>query len=82
MVGSVIHGVDTDRIDTQLLELGDVTLANSGVCNGVLCLGRTTGLVVDPANVETIVAGEESYLRSARVYEQHRVVIEAAHHFP
>lgn len=36
VVLGVIDGVDTDGIETQLLEVGDVTLAVLGVCEGVL----------------------------------------------
>jgi len=39
---SVVDSVDTDSVDTELLELGDVTLAASLVGNGVLCIRCAT----------------------------------------
>ena len=42
VIGSVVHGVDTNGIDTQLLEFGDVALAASLVGNGILCVRCAT----------------------------------------
>jgi hypothetical protein len=44
-VGSgVVYGVDTDSVDSQLAELGNVTLAACGVGNGVFqSRGSTLG---------------------------------------
>lgn len=46
MLLGVIDRVDTDGVDTELLELLDITLAGVSVGNGVLGLGGTAGLVV------------------------------------
>lgn len=59
VVGSVVHGVHTNGVDAQLLELYDVALAAVDVGNGVLGLRGATGLVVNTANVEAVVTGPE-----------------------
>jgi len=76
VIGSVVDGVHTDGVDAELLELRDVALATSYVGDGILCIGGATcsrsvlgakqrvlhhtWLVVDTADVETLVACEES----------------------
>ncbi len=60
VVGRVVNGVDTDRVDAELLEVLDVTLAASGIGNGIFGCGGATGLVVNTADVETRIASEES----------------------
>jgi hypothetical protein len=35
VVGSVVDGVDTDRVDAQLLEFGDISLADRRVGEGI-----------------------------------------------
>ena len=59
MVCSVVDGVDTDSIDAQLLELGDVPLAASRVGNGIGRVGGTTRLIIDTTDVKSIISGEE-----------------------
>ena len=59
MVGRVVDCVDTDGVDSQLLELLDVALAAVGVRDGVLSLRGTAGLVVNTADVEALVTGVE-----------------------
>ena len=61
MVGGVVDRVDTDGVDTQLLELGDVPGAAGLIGNGVCEVRAATGLVVDATNVETVVSLEESW---------------------
>lgn len=60
MVGGVVDRVDTDGVDSQLLELGNVSLASGGVCDGVFGAGRASGLVIDTTDVEALIASEES----------------------
>jgi hypothetical protein len=60
VVGAVVDSVDADGVDAELLELLNVALAASLVGNGVLRIGGATGLVVDTADVETLVASKES----------------------
>jgi len=60
VVGAVVDSVDADGVDAELLELLNVALAASLVGDGVLCVGGATGLVVDTADVETLVASKES----------------------
>lgn len=60
MVGAVVDSVDTDGVDTELLELLNVALAASLVSDGVLRIGSATRLVVNTTNVETLVASKES----------------------
>ena len=60
VVSTVVNSVDTDGVDAELLELGDVTLAALLISNGVLCVGCATGLVVNTTDVEALVAGPES----------------------
>ena len=61
MVGSVVDGVDTDGVYTELLEPGDITGAAGNICDGVDELGGSTGLVVDTTHVESSIALEESW---------------------
>lgn len=65
VVGRVVDAVDTDGVQAKLLELGNVTLARLGVGNGVFVGRRSTGLVVDTTDVETLSAGEKGCDRSA-----------------
>lgn len=76
MVGSVVNGVHTNSVDAKALELLNVALATSGIGNRVLSIRSTacplsvsvvnrmhdsrTRLVVDTADVETLIASEES----------------------
>jgi len=60
VVLGVVDGVDTDRVQAELLELLDIALAAFGVSDGVLGFGGTAGLVVDATDVEALVASEES----------------------
>jgi len=57
---SIIDGVNTNGIYAQLLEVYDIALATSSVGDGVLCVGRAAWLIVDSADVETLLASEES----------------------
>lgn len=57
---SVVDSVYSDGVDAKLLEVCDVALAGGGIRKWVFSLGGTTWLVVDTANVETVVAGPES----------------------
>lgn len=61
MVGGVVDRVDTDGVDSQLLEFSNISLAGLGVCDGVLGAGGASRLVVDTTDVEALVASEESY---------------------
>ena len=42
VLGSVVDSVDTDSVDAELLELGDVALAAIGIGNGILRVGGAT----------------------------------------
>ena len=57
----VVHHVDPDRVDAQLLELGDVTLADGRVGERIRLAGAATGLVVDAADVEAVATSVERY---------------------
>jgi hypothetical protein len=59
VVGGVVDSVDTDGVDAQLLELGNITLAAVDIGDGVCELGAATGLVVDATDVETVASLEE-----------------------
>jgi hypothetical protein len=61
VVGAVVDSVDTDGVDAELLELLNVALAASLIGDGVLCIGGAAGLVVDTADVETLVASKERW---------------------
>jgi hypothetical protein len=39
VIGCVVDGVDTDGVQTEILEFGNIALAGLHVSNGVLCLG-------------------------------------------
>jgi hypothetical protein len=60
VVLGVVDGVDTDSVETELLELGNIALAALAVSDGVLGVSSTAGLVVNAADVEALVASEES----------------------
>lgn len=60
VVLGVVDRVDTDGVDAQLLELDDITRAAGGVSDGVFVGRGATRLVVDTADVETTLGGEES----------------------
>jgi hypothetical protein len=53
MVLGVVDRVDTDGVDAELIELGDITGAASAVSDGVLICGGAAGLVIDAADVES-----------------------------
>jgi hypothetical protein len=59
VVGGVVDRVDTDGVDAQLLELGDVTLAAVDIGDGVCEVGAATGLVIDATDVEAVATLEE-----------------------
>lgn len=59
VVLGVVHRINTDGVQTQTLELLNVALAAVGVGDGVGQVTRATGLVVDTADVEALVALEE-----------------------
>ena len=59
VVGAVVDSVDTDSVDSKLLELGNVTLASLFIGNGVLGIRCATRLVVYATDVETLVASKE-----------------------
>lgn len=60
MASCVVDCVDTDSIDAQFLELGDITRATSLVRDGVCDIGGSSRLIINTANVESAVPGEES----------------------
>jgi hypothetical protein len=80
VVGSVVNSVDTDGVNTELLELGNVALTAGLVGNGILCIrcaawslsvrhlarvaAHLTGLVVDTTDVEALVALPEGCTKS------------------
>jgi hypothetical protein len=63
VVGGVVDGVDTDGVHSQLLELGNVTLAGCGLRNGVDKVGGSTGLPIDTPDVEPAGSSKESFVR-------------------
>ena len=68
MVGRVVYRVDTNRVNTKLLELGDISITNVGISKRVDVSGRTTRLIVNASNIESFVAGPERYrLQSASI---------------
>jgi hypothetical protein len=61
MICSVINSVDANGVDAQFLKFWNVSVAAIFICNRVGDLGGSAWLVVETTNVETVVAGEESY---------------------
>jgi hypothetical protein len=61
MIGAVVDGVNTDSVEAQLLELGDITSASSRVGERVNKIGRSTRLVIDASDVESGGPSEECY---------------------
>ena len=55
----VVDRVHADGIESEILELLQVALASVGIGDGICQLGRAAGLVVDAADVESLVALEE-----------------------
>lgn len=60
VVHAVVDSIDTDSIDAQVLELGDVSLANIGIGEGIDVGSITTGLVVDTTHVPALAISPES----------------------
>lgn len=60
VVGSVVDSVDTDRVDTERLEVLDVALAKLAVGQRVEVGRGTTRLVVDTTEVESLAISPES----------------------
>lgn len=57
----VVHHVDTDGVDSQLLELGNVALAHVEIGQGIRHAGRSSRLVVDSSDIEALLALPEGY---------------------
>lgn len=60
VIGAVIDSVDTDSVNSQLLELCNVSCAGRGRCHWVDEFGGSTGLPIDTADVESGGSSEES----------------------
>jgi hypothetical protein len=60
VVCGVVHSVDSDGVDAQLLEFHDISLASSGVSDGVSDIRRSSRLVINASDVETAASGKES----------------------
>lgn len=56
VVQGVVDCVNTDSVDTKILEVGDIAKADVSIAKRVLVGGRATRLVVNSSDVETLVA--------------------------
>jgi len=63
VVRRVVHRVHADGIDAQLLELDDIPRAARDVRDGIGGPRGASGLVIDAADIESVVAGEEGWGR-------------------
>jgi len=61
MVGAVVNGVDADRVDSQFLELDNISCAGGFVCDGIDKVGGSSRLVIDTTDVETVAPLEEGW---------------------
>lgn len=59
VIDRVVNTVDSNGIDTQLLEIRDISRAAHRVRDRVTELRRTAGLIINTANVEAFVPLEE-----------------------
>jgi hypothetical protein len=55
----VVDGVDTNGVDSEVGKVGNVTLADVGISEGIRVSSGATGLVVDSTQVEALLAGPE-----------------------
>ena len=60
VVGCVVDSVNTDGVDTQLLELCNITLASGCICDWVDQVGRSSRLIIYTTHVESAGSTEES----------------------
>lgn len=60
VVGIIVNGIDTDRVDAEVSEFGNVTQANVGVCKRVDVGRGTARLVINTADIESLITGPES----------------------
>ena len=75
VVGSVVNGVDTNGVDTELLELCNITGASALVGNRIDDLGRTSWLIIDSTDVKSVVTSEESYGRLVNYSRPRRIQV-------
>ena len=61
VVLAVVNGIHTDSVDAEFLEFLDISLASLSVGDWIFSFRRSSWLVVDTADVKSLVAGEESY---------------------
>jgi hypothetical protein len=61
VVYSIVDSVDTDGVQAKLLEFGDITRTGGGIGQGVHELRRSSWLIVDAADIESVVSLEESW---------------------
>lgn len=59
VVCGVVNSINTDGVDTQLLELRDVPTATALIRNGVSEIRAATRLIVNATNVEAVTSLEE-----------------------
>jgi hypothetical protein len=82
MVRSIVDSVDSNGVDTQLLELGNISSTSICVGNGICYIGGATRLVVNAANVESIVSGKECYENRYYVALINHLLSEMTYHCP
>jgi len=59
MVQGAVNTVDTNSVDSKLLEVLEIACAVSQVSDGILDVGRTAWLVIDSSDIEALIASEE-----------------------
>lgn len=59
MIGLVVNSVNTNDIDSEILELLDITLADIWFSERILVGSGTARLVVNTSEVESFIAGPE-----------------------
>jgi len=67
MIGRIVNCIHSDCVESQLFELGHVTLTNFDVGNWIGNFGGTTRLIVNASDVEASITCEESWVWSVIV---------------
>lgn len=73
VVGSVVNGVNTNSVDTEFLELCNITGASGLVGDRIDDFGRSSWLIIDSTDIKSVVTSEESYGRLVKRSRVHGV---------
>jgi hypothetical protein len=60
VIGGIVDGVDANRVESKLFEVGNVSLARFDISNRIDDIRRATRLIVDAFDVESLVTSKKS----------------------